>query len=274
MATLKLGISTCPNDTFIFYALAHGLVPIPDVRFEVRLADVEELNHWAAAGEPHVCKVSAAAAAGLLDRYAVSRTGSALGRGVGPVLVSKGDLASSRLDGQVVAVPGMQTTARLLLDLYCREAGVRPELRAVMFDEVAGMVEDGSAAAGVMIHEGRFTFKHRGLQLMQDLGQWWEARFNLPLPLGVILIRRDLGDLGRRIERAIGESLRLARTRPQDAWGYVQELAQELDDTTIQQHIDTFVTDFSDDLGKEGAKALAELLSMAGYRGSAQELLI
>jgi len=274
MTTLKLGISTCPNDTFIFYGLAHGVASVPGAGFDVRLADVEELNHWAATGEPHVCKVSAAAAAGLLDRYAVSRTGSALGRGVGPVLISKDELAPSDLDGRVVVVPGMATTARLLLDLYCKQAGVRPELRAVVFDEAAGCVEDGSAAAGVLIHEGRFTFQRRGLRLIQDLGQWWEARFDLPLPLGVILIRRDLGALGLQVERAIGASLRLARARPEEAWGYVRGLAQELDDRTIQQHIDTFVTDFSDDLGGEGAKALAELLSMAGFEGAAQDLLI
>jgi 1,4-dihydroxy-6-naphthoate synthase len=275
MQTLKLGISPCPNDTFIFHALIHGLVRVQGADFETWLADVEELNQWAASGEPHVCKVSAAAAAGMLEDYAVSRAGGALGRNVGPVLVGMRDVDLCKLHGRSVAVPGMQTTARLLLDLCCRDLGVRPVLREAVFDEVAGLVEAGSVAGGVLIHEGRFTFEERGLTLVQDLGQWWELRFGLPLPLGVILIRRDLGpELGREAERAVAASLARARENPEAGWPYIREQAQELDDGVIRRHIDTFVTEFSDDLGEEGLRGLAVLLSASGWSGEAGDLLI
>ncbi|MFW5837048.1 MAG: 1,4-dihydroxy-6-naphthoate synthase [Desulfovibrionaceae bacterium] len=275
MHTLDLGISTCPNDVFIFHALMLGLVQVPDVSFDTRLADVEELNQWAASGEPHVCKVSAAAASGVLDRYAVSRTGAALGRGVGPVLVAGRSVDPCKMHGLTVAVPGLRTTARLLLDLFCRELGVRPVLREVVFDRIAGLVESGEAAAGVLIHEGRFTYQGRGLFLLQDLGRWWENRFSAPLPLGVILIRRDLGpELSRRVETAIGASLSRARAKPDQAWEDIRKFAQELDHATIRRHIDTFVTGYSDDLGEEGVRALGVLLAAAGWQGSAEELLV
>jgi 1,4-dihydroxy-6-naphthoate synthase len=144
-----------------------------------------------------------------------------------------------------------------------------------VFDEVAGLVEAGSVAGGVLIHEGRFTFEERGLTLVQDLGQWWELRFGLPLPLGVILIRRDLGpELGREAERAVAASLARARENPEAGWPYIREQAQELDDGVIRRHIDTFVTEFSDDLGEEGLRALAVLLSASGWSGEAGDLLI
>ncbi len=265
---LSLHYSPCPNDTYIFHALATGLVRVPGVDFDVTLADVERLNAAAAAGLPDVCKVSVAAAAGLLGEYRILRAGGALGRGVGPVLVARDGMRLEDLHGQSVAIPGRRTTANLLFGLLCQERGIQPELVELAYDQVMPAVTAGRCTAGVVIHEGRFTFAGYGLVQLLDLGAWWEEARGLPIPLGCIVLRRSLGldqglDLARAVNAGIRASLDYARAHPEASAGYIRSHAQELEPLVIARHIETFVTAASLDIGPEGEAAVLALLAEA-----------
>jgi 1,4-dihydroxy-6-naphthoate synthase len=261
---LSLHYSPCPNDTFIFHALASGLVRVPGVELDIILADVERLNQAASAHEPDICKVSVAAAAAVLDQYRILRAGGALGRGVGPVLVCKGDMRLEDLDGQPVAIPGRRTTANLIFGLLCRERGIAPQLVEMVYDEVMPAVEAGRCAAAVVIHEGRFTFAERGLERLLDLGAWWEEVRGLPIPLGCILMRRSLGlDFAQAVNAAIRASLLFAWQHPEAGTHYIRDHAQEMDAGVIARHIETFVTEASLDLGPEGEAAGLALMAEA-----------
>ncbi|WP_316901432.1 1,4-dihydroxy-6-naphthoate synthase [Pseudodesulfovibrio indicus] len=261
---LSLGFSPCPNDTYIFHALATGLIQWPG-GVSVTLADVEELNGLAASGVLDVVKISVAAAAGILDDYVLLRAGGAMGYGAGPVLVSGSDRTLESLDGARVAIPGERTTANLIFGFCCREAGIAVERVPMVFDEVMPAVEAGSVDAGVVIHEGRFTFSGRGLKRVLDLGEWWEGFTGLPIPLGAIAIRRSLGeDTARRMNEAIRRSLAAARANPEAGRDYVRSHAQELSEDVVRSHIETFVTDYSLDVGEAGMEAVSRLLAEAG----------
>jgi len=261
---LSLGYSPCPNDTFIFHGLVSGEVDWPG-GLDVTLADVEELNSMAGRGELDVVKVSVAAAADLLDEYILLRSGGAMGYGVGPILVAGEACALASLDGKRVAVPGLKTTGNLLFGLCSREAGVSVDLVEMVFDEVMAAVASGEVAAGVVIHEGRFTYRERGMAGILDLGAWWEEHTGLPIPLGAIAIKRSLGEF---VARAMNESIRLslldAFAYPGKGYDYVKSHAQEMDDDIIAMHIDTFVTDYSLDVGDAGVRAVGRLLAEAG----------
>lgn len=262
---LSLGYSPCPNDTFIFHGLAFGAVVWPG-GLDITLADVEELNSLALGGKLDVVKVSVAAAAGILDDYVLLRAGGAMGYGVGPILVAKGECDLASLDGKTVAIPGRKTTANLLFGLCCREAGVNVALKEMVFDEVMPAVADGEVDAGVVIHEGRFTFQEQGMTRILDLGAWWEEHTGLPIPLGAIAVRRSLGEkVAREMNEAIRQSLLGARKNPEGARDYIKQHAQEMDDGVIREHIDTFVTDYSLDVGEAGVSAVERLLREAGW---------
>lgn len=262
--SLTLGFSPCPNDTYIFHALATGQIPWPG-GLSVTLADVEELNGLAASGALDVVKISVAAAAGILDDYVLLRAGGAMGYGAGPVLVSGRERTLESLDGTRVAIPGERTTANLIFGLCCREAGINVERVPMVFDEVMDGVEAGLVDAGVVIHEGRFTFAERGLKRVLDLGEWWENHTGLPIPLGAIAIRRSLGaDTARRMNEAIRRSLGAARANPEAGRDYVRSHAQELSEEVVRSHIETFVTDYSLDVGEAGMEAVSRLLAEAG----------
>jgi len=169
------------------------------------------------------------------------------------------------LDGKRVAIPGRKTTANLLFGLCCREAGISVEPVEMVFDQVMPGVESGDVAAGVVIHEGRFTFRDRGLQRILDLGAWWEERTGLPIPLGAIAIKRSLGrGTARAVNEAIRQSLLHARAHPEDGRGYIEFHAQEMDEAVVRTHIETFVTDYSLDVGDAGVEAVSRLLREAG----------
>ncbi|WFS63705.1 1,4-dihydroxy-6-naphthoate synthase [Pseudodesulfovibrio thermohalotolerans] len=262
--TLTLGYSPCPNDTFIFHALTTGLVPWPG-GLDVTLADVEELNGLAAQGALDVVKVSTAAAASILDDYVLLRAGGAMGYGAGPVLVAGRSRPFASLDGCKVAIPGERTTANLIFGLCCREVNISVTRLPMVFDEVMPAVEAGLADAGVVIHEGRFTFAGRGLYRVLDLGAWWEAHTGLPIPLGAIAIKRSLGEeTARRMNEAIRQSLLYARRKPEAGRDYIRGHAQELSPSVIRTHIETFVTDYSLDVGEAGIQAVSRLLTEAG----------
>lgn len=262
---LTLGYSPCPNDTFIFHGIAAGTIVCP-APVDITLADVEELNSLAGRGKLDVVKVSVAASAGILDDYVLLRTGGAMGYGVGPLLVANEDRDLASMDGKTIAIPGRQTTANLLFGLCCREAGIRVTLKEMVFDEVMPAVAAGGVDAGVVIHEGRFTFAKQGMTRILDLGAWWEAHTGLPIPLGAIAIKRSLGaEVAQQMNEAIRQSLQASRENPEGAWEYIKEHAQEMDDNVIDEHIKTFVTDYSLDVGEAGMQAVERLLREAGW---------
>lgn len=260
---MQLGYSFCPNDTFIFYALAHAKVATPFPISEV-LEDVETLNVWALEGKLPLTKISYAAYGRLRDKYVALRSGGALGRGVGPLLVAKHPV--DNLVDKRIAIPGRNTTAFMLLSLYWQ--GFIPiEMR---YDQIMPAVERGEVDAGLIIHESRFTFHLHGLQKLLDLGEWWESVTGLPLPLGAILARRDLGeDTIRTLDKAVRQSLEYAYAHPEETVAYIKQHAQELEDEVVWAHIHTYVNDFSLDVGEEGEKAVQELFA----RGEAAGLL-
>lgn len=263
MTRIKLGLSPCPNDTFIFHALLHGLVK-PDyteqIQFEPYFADVEDLNARALAGELALSKVSAGVVPHILDKYALLASGAALGWCCGPLIVARvGDFEPHTAK---IAIPGRHTTANLLLDLHGGFGGERIEM---LFSDIMPAVTRGDAELGLIIHEGRFTYGEHGLSKVLDLGQWWEATFQLPLPLGVIAVRRDIAPaLALAIQNAIRASILYARENPAVAAAFISKHAQELDENVTRAHIDTFVTDYSLDLGSQGRQAIGCLLGAAG----------
>lgn len=267
---LHLGISPCPNDTYIFSALVEGRVPLPDGLgpLETHFADVEELNAMAREGRLDVTKLSVAAVADILEDYVVLNAGGALGRGYGPLLVAPRETSLEDLRNSAIAVPGAKTTANMLLSLHGAFRGPRAEL---VFDEIMPALERGEYAAGVIIHESRFTYAEHGLSLVLDLGAWWEEATGAPIPLGVIAAKRSLGDetIGR-IDRAVRASLAAANAAPLAGKDFVRSHAQEMDETVLARHIAAFVNEFSLDLGPEGRCAVERLVSRAaGLRGIA-----
>lgn len=259
---ITIGLSPCPNDTFIFHALLEGTVRVDcaePVAVRGHFADVERLNGAAIAGTLPVTKVSLGVMPDILTRYAILASGAALGWGVGPLVVARDegfDPASAR-----IAIPGRHTTANLLLNLTGRFQGPRTEL---LFSDIMPAVARGDADLGVIIHEGRFTYGEHGLRKVLDLGQWWEDHYSLPLPLGCIVARRDLPlQVAQTMEKSIEASLAYAREHPEVSRQFIADHAQELDGEVIQAHIDTFVTDYSLDLGAGGRKAIMVLLQAA-----------
>lgn len=264
-SSLTLGLSSCPNDAFIFHALLHGLIPADlggSHEIKTHMADVEELNRLALDGELEVSKISTGVLPYVLDKYRVLASGAALGWGVGPLLVSRRPLSGEEWKNATIAIPGKYTTANTLLNLHGAFGGPRLEM---IFNEVMPAVESGQADAGLIIHEGRFTYQGRGLRKILDLGEWWEAECQAPLPLGVIIVRRDLdAELARRLERAISESLRFAWSAPEASRAFIRACAQEMDGDVLESHIKTFVTEYSENLGEAGKSAIKKLLRMNG----------
>jgi len=257
MHTLSLGISPCPNDTFIFHALLCGFVPFP-ATIQPHLRDVEELNKLAITGELDVTKLSIGVLPFVLDEYVLLRSGAALGFGVGPLLVARAPLSVEDCRSLPIAVPGRFTTAGLLLELHGAFQGPRREMA---FDHIMPAVAADEYPCGVIIHEGRFTYQEQGLHKVLDLGEWWEQRHKMPLPLGVIAVRRGL-DRERitALEESVRQSLRYARLNPASSRDFVRQHAQEMDEEIIAQHIETFVTDFSLELGPAG-EAVVNMLA-------------
>ena len=265
MKTLTLGYSPCPNDTFIFYALTHGRIATPGFSVAEQLADVETLNQLAIDGQLDLTKISYHALGHLRDRYVLLHSGGALGRGCGPLVIAPEKTSMQALHGKRIAVPGKLTTANLLLQLYGTGFD---NLLVVPFDQIMPSLNRGEADAGVIIHESRFTYRESGFHEILDLGAWWESDTGLPIPLGGILARRDLGsETIRAVDEAIRASLEYAREHAAEPRGYIRGHAQELDDQVIDAHIRMYVNDFSLDLGEEGIAAVETLMARAEARG-------
>jgi 1,4-dihydroxy-6-naphthoate synthase len=260
--TYTLAYSPCPNDTYIFAALTNGLLEnAPDVH--VHLADIEELNRAAERADYELTKVSYGAIPHLMGDYRILRAGGALGRGCGPLVVTKpgGPKSLADLGEALVAIPGERTTAFMLLQLA---HGSRPQSIQMRFDNIIPAVASGEVDAGLIIHESRFTYQDSGLVSMCDLGEWWETNTGKPIPLGAILVRNDISDdQAHDINEAIRASLRFSQYDEDPIMPYVREHAFEMSDEVMRKHIALYVNEFSDDLGSEGIAAVRELFTRA-----------
>ena len=257
MRELTFGYSPCPNDTFAFHALTHGLVEAP---FHVRpvLLDIEELNRRAHLREFDLTKMSVGAFAAVGDRYRLMRSGAALGEGVGPLVVTRTPMSLEEAVRGRVAIPGRETTAFQLLRLA---APSLTDVVEVRYDRILRAVRDGEVHAGLIIHESRFTYAEHGLSKAVDLGDWWTAETGLPVPLAGICARGDLDDATvLAAERAIRASVQYAFDHPDASREYVRANAQEMSEAVCAQHIALYVNDFSLDIGAEGLRAIERLV--------------
>jgi 1,4-dihydroxy-6-naphthoate synthase len=263
---LTLGFSPCPNDTFIFHALVHGLAEELGLDLATPiLTDVETLNDWAMHGRLDITKLSFHALGYVLDEYVLLNSGSALGRGCGPLLIAGKNIERRQIADLRIAVPGRFTTAAMLLKLY--EPGCS-NLVCMRFDEIMPALARGDVDAGVIIHESRFTYQNAGFVACQDLGAWWEATSGCPIPLGGIVARRSLGrDLIALLEKGIKESVQRAFKNPERSEKYIRAHAQEMDKKVIKDHIGLYVNNFSADLGREGRNAIDVFLAQARGAG-------
>lgn len=262
---LTLGFSPCPNDTFIFDALVNGKIDTQGLEFDVLLEDVETLNQWAAQGQLDLTKLSFNSLLQVLDKYALMHSGSALGKGVGPLLVRKKGAAAISLKDARIAIPGKNTTANLLLTLAHPGATNKTE---VLFSEIEESVLRQAFDAGLVIHESRFTYAERGLEKIMDLGDWWEQESGAAIPLGGIAIRRDIDqEIAAKVDSLIQKSLHYAWNNYPQLPAFVTEHAQEMKEAVMRQHIDLYVNEYTDDLGEIGERAIQVLFDKASAAG-------
>ena len=262
---ISLGFSPCPNDTFIFNGLVSGAVPLSGHALEVSLHDVETLNRMAFEEKLDVTKLSFYAWLLVRDHYRLLSSGGALGYGCGPLVVATRTVKREEMAGCRIVLPGELTTAHLLFQLWAPEAKQR---RFVTYDRVFDALNSGEADCGVIIHESRFTYENAGFKAVVDLGAWWEELTGLPIPLGCIAVHRRLTDgLAGQLEEAIRQSIALARRNPSSALPYIRAHAQEMTEAVLHAHIDTFVNDFSLDLGETGRRAVKALEQQALQAG-------
>jgi 1,4-dihydroxy-6-naphthoate synthase len=264
--TLTLGYSPCPNDTFIFYALANGRIVTEGLRFTEMLEDVETLNLMAQRAELDVTKVSFHAFGHLREDYCLLRAGGALGKGCGPLVVSHRDYTMDDLRGKSIAIPGRLTTAFLLLLIF--DSSFAENVKIMPFNEIIGAVKKDEVDAGLIIHESRFTYRKAGLRKVADLGEWWEKETGCLIPLGAILAKRALGrEMVRRVDALVRKSIDFAFLHRNEPLSYIKKHSQEIEDEVVAQHINLYVNDFSLDIGDEGIKAVRELFRRAEERG-------
>lgn len=259
---LSIGFSPCPNDTYIFDALVHEKIDTKGISFEPYLKDVEALNKHANEGKYDITKLSYHAFAYVSDKYILMDSGSALGNNCGPLLISKRKLTEKEIKSASVAIPGEWTTANYLLGL------AYPQIKnktAVVFSEIEEGILNEMYDAGVIIHENRFTYQQKGLQLIQDLGSWWESETQMPIPLGGIAIKRTIDkETSILVQELIRQSILYAQKNPQASEEYIRCNAQEMDKKITQEHINLYVNDFSIRLGEKGKKAI-KLMYQKGF---------
>lgn len=277
-----MAYSSCPNDTFIFKGIAKHLIDTRGMDFNIVLEDVETLNQNAAKGAYDITKLSFAALGNLLDKYALLRTGAALGIGCGPLIISLPNRAldDKRDDNrectpgkQVIAVPGLGTTAYHLFRFYMEDLfpKIKTTIIPMPFERVMPAVMEKKADFGVIIHEGRFVYRDMNLEMRADLGQWWEDKTSLPIPLGCIAVKRSM-DPARAlaIQTLIGESIDHGFLHPTLGDAYIREHAQEMEANVIQQHIGLYVNEFSKDIGDRGTTAVTTFFEYAARAGLIQ----
>ncbi len=265
--TIQIGISTCPNDTFAFHALMNRLVDWRGLDFQVQLLDIQALNERLFLGEFDVAKTSFHAALLLSDQTVVLPSGSALGFGVGPLLLAAKPDTFPVDQNQVTLCPGRHTTAALLFQLFHPRT---TSVRHTIFSQIMPRLQDGTADFGVCIHEGRFTWEQAGLSLVEDLGTRWEAETKSPLPLGGLVASRQLSDQTiATVQNVISQSIEYGLANRDQTLPTMRQYAQEFDDRVLMQHVDLYVNQWTRDLGKTGAQALSKLSQMASQIGIA-----
>ena len=261
---LTLGFSPCPNDTFIFDALVNRKIDTGDLRFDVALEDVQTLNKWAIEGRMDFSKISYGVLPLITEQYSVLQSGGALGKGVGPLLISRAPVENIQesIKDLVVGIPGENTTAHMLFSLAFPNARLK---KFVLFSDVENMVLSGEIDLGVIIHENRFTYQKRGLVKIIDLGNFWEETTGNPIPLGGIVAKRSLDkDLIRKVDALIRESVNYSFEQYPGISEYIRAHAQEMDESVMRQHIDLYVNDYSKSLGRSGEDAVKKLLEVYG----------
>lgn len=262
---LKLGFSPCPNDTFIFHAMVHGLIDTEGLEFDYFLADVEELNRKAFNAEADITKLSSHAYAWVADKYLILDSGSALGYGNGPLLVARSLHSPTEIKNLRIAIPGRLTTANLLFSIAYPDAKNKIEF---LFSEIENAVLNDEADAGILIHETRFTYQEKGLIKIADLGEYWEKLTGLPVPLGHIAVKRSVpASLAVTVARIIRRSIEYGFENPEASASFITASSKETSPEIVKKHIGLYVNEFSLDLGQKGRKALAELYRMASESG-------
>jgi 1,4-dihydroxy-6-naphthoate synthase len=256
-----LGFSPCPNDTFIFDALVNQKIDTEGFSFDVMLEDVQTLNEWARKGKLDISKISYGVLPLVLENYLVLNSGGALGKGVGPLLITKNRIPDTKeINSMRIAIPGVNTTAHLLFSLAYPEA-VNKEF--LVFHEIEDAVLSGNTGAGVIIHENRFTYLEKGLIKIRDLGEYWEETTNIPIPLGGIVMKRNIDTtVQKKIDALIRKSLEYAFSNYPRLTDYVRTHSQEMSETVMRQHIDLYVNNYSLELGEDGKDAVKKLLSV------------
>ena len=259
---LTLGYSPCPNDCFIFDALIHNKIDTEGLQFEVQLGDVETLNKKALKGELDITKLSYHAYAYALENYILLRSGSALGFNCGPILISRHPERSRRMDDDLkIAIPGKLTTANLLLSIAYPNLKNKIEY---VFSDIENAVLSGEVDAGLIIHENRFTYQEKGLEKIIDLGEFWDSLIHAPIPLGGIVIKRNLNtEIQQKVNRLIRKSVEFAFADPESSMSYVRAHAQEMSEEVMKKHIALYVNNFSIDLGEIGINAVNILFDKA-----------
>ena len=257
---LHLGFSPCPNDTFIFDALVNGIIDTSGLEFETHLEDVQTLNQWALEGKLDLTKISYGVWPLVKDNYHLLDAGGALGKGVGPLLISKKSMSHTEINQSLVAIPGKNTTANVLFSLAFPEAKNKTFM---LFYEIENAVLSGRVDCGVIIHENRFTYHEKGLTKLVDLGNFWEEKTGCPIPLGGIILRRDFPEeLQEKINSLIKKSVEYAFQNYPALPDYVKIHSQEMEEQVMRQHIDLYVNHFSITLGNAGRQAVKTFLDI------------
>jgi 1,4-dihydroxy-6-naphthoate synthase len=262
---LTLGFSPCPNDTFIFDGLVNGLIDTEGLEFDFHLEDVETLNQWSREEKLDITKLSFGTLLYLTKPYSLLHAGSALGKGVGPLLVSKKEIAFKDISQFNIAIPGEKTTANLLLSLAAPNATKKTE---VLFSEIEEGLLNNQFDVGLIIHESRFTYERKGLYKILDLGDWWENTMKAAIPLGGIVMKRSFDPaLIKKVDLLIKKSIDFAWTNYPMLSNFVKNNAQEMDESVMRQHIQLYVNEFSSDLGSVGLHSIETLFNKANEVG-------
>ena len=262
---LTLGFSPCPNDTYIFDALVHGKVDTEGLEFDYFMADVEKLNEGAFNEIPDITKLSFSAYLHLAGSYLLLDSGAALGFGAGPLVVSKRISHFDDLAGKIVAIPGKHTTAYFLFSIAMKET---VQIKELLFSDIENAILNGEVDAGVIIHEGRFTYHSKGLHKLIDLGEYWEQLTALPVPLGGIAAHKRLGiDIIAKVNRSIRRSIEYANVQKGELNDFIRCNAREMDEAVMQKHIDLYVNEFSVSLGLTGRQAVNRMFEYAAGAG-------
>jgi len=258
---LTLGISSCPNDTFMFDAMIHNKIDTENLSFKLNIADIEGLNKQAIENTIDISKISYAVYPYISKNYIILDSGSAIGNNNGPLLISKTKVYPDEIKYLKIAIPGKYTTANLLFSILFPEALTKKEY---LFSEIEDVVLSNEMDAGLIIHENRFTYNKKGLQKVNDIGDLWNKQTNLPIPLGAIVIsNRFPKELISKVNRVLKASIEYAFANPKSSYEFVKKYAQNIDDNVIRKHIDLYVNNYSTDMGEKGKEAIKTLFQRA-----------